>query len=309
MSIFKKKDPSQLAKQLEEFQKKGGFESDASEWKLSQDKQGNGGAVVRFLPAKTETSTSFVKLVNHGFQRNGKWFIENCPSTLGNHGYDLCPVCDHIKAQNWDYNVEADKKAMYASGLTRKTAFWANILVVKDPANPDNEGKVFKWRFGKKIMDKIMSLASGDEELGQESVDVTCPIDGANFAVKIKKVGGNNNYDDSTFLKQSAIPNIEDEKYQVQLAEGMHDLQTLIAADQFKSKDDLTKRFNMVMGTRQAASKAADDFEDELNQYESEKQSGKSDSDSDDLPAKSSSSSISRSSDIDDELEALLDDL
>lgn len=308
MSIFKKKDPSQLAKQLEEFQKKGGFETDASEWKLSQDKQGNGGAVIRFLPAKTETATSFVKLVNHGFQRNGKWFIENCPSTLGNHGYDLCPVCEHIKAQNWDYNVEADKKAMYASGLTRKTAFWANILVVKDPANPENEGNVFKWRFGKKIMDKIMAMAAGDEELGQESVDVTCPFDGANFAVKIKKVGGNNNYDDSTFLKQSAIPNIEDEKYQVELAEAMHDLQALIAPDQFKEKAELLKRFNMVMGTRQAASKAADDFEDELNSYEAEKQKASSSSSVDDDETKSTPKSSS-SSDIDDELEALLDDL
>ena len=37
----------------------------------------------------------------------------------------------------------------------RKLSYYANILVVSDPKHPENEGKVFLYKFGKKIFDKI----------------------------------------------------------------------------------------------------------------------------------------------------------
>lgn len=302
MSIFKRKDPSQLQQQLAAFSAKKGFESDATEWKLTQDKQGNGAAVIRFLPAKGDNATTFVKLVNHGFQRNGKWYIENCSSTHGD--YDNCPACQWIKEQNWDYNNEADKKAMYASGVTRKTAFWANILVIKDPANPDNEGKVFKFRFGKKVMQKIQAEVDVNTDLGEEPCDVTCPFEGKNFSFKVTKVGGNNNYDSSTFGKQCPIANIEDEAYQAQLFEQMHDIMSLVSKDKFKSMEDLTTVFNRVMGAeKRSNARAADDFEKQMEQFENTPAS-KSEKDDDDVPFNAGSAGT-----VDTDLDDLLNEI
>ncbi|BES53280.1 hypothetical protein [Aeromonas phage phiWae14] len=301
MSIFKRRDPSQLQQQLASFSAKKGFESDGAEWKLVQDKQGNGAAVIRFLPAKGDDATTFVKLVNHGFQRNGKWYIENCSSTHGD--YDSCPACQWIKEQNWDYNNEADKKAMYASGVTRKVAFWANILVIKDPANPENEGKVFKFRFGKKIMDKIQAEVDVNTDLGEEPCDVTCPFEGKNFTIKIKKVGGNNNYDDSAFGKVSQLPNIEDEAYQAQLFEQMHDIMSLVAKDKFKSFEDLSTAFNRIMGAeKRSAGRATDDFERQMQQFD-EPQTPAEKAADDDVPFTPSTVGL------DAELDSLLDEI
>lgn len=267
MSIFKRKDPSVLQAQLKAFDKKGGFEADAAEWKPTQGKDGSGSAVIRFLPAVQDDAVSFVKVVNHGFQMNGKWYIENCPSTHGD--WDSCPVCAWIKEQGWDYKNESDKQAMYATGTPRKTNYWANILVIKDPANPENDGKVFKFRFGKKILDKINAQSLVDTELGEESCDVTCPWEGKNFFLKLEKVGRNNNYDKSYFAdKRTAIPNIDDEDYQKKLFGQMHDIMAIIAKDKFKSKADLEASFARVSGGVAAPARntkpanAADDLGD-----------------------------------------------
>lgn len=314
MSIFKKRDPSQLQQQLEQFTKKGGFESDATEWKLAQDKQGNGAAVIRFLPAASDDATTFVKVVNHGFQRNGKWYIENCSSTHGD--YDSCPACQWLKEQNWDYNSEADKQAMYASGVTRKVQFWANILVVKDPANPENEGKIFKFRFGKKVMDKIQAEVNVNADLGEVPCDVTCPIEGKNFAYKVTKVGGNNNYDTSAFMKQSSIPNIEDESVQKKLESEMHDIMSLIAADKFKSFEELTTNFNRVMSTRgssgSASKSAASDFDKQMADFDNSSAGVSGDKPKAKEPEKSQPSEqelLSTGNALDAELDALLNDI
>jgi hypothetical protein len=269
MSIFKRRDPSELQNQMKQFDKKG-FESDLTEWKPTLDKTGAGSAVIRFLPSIKDDATTFVKVVTHGFQRSGKWYIENCPSTHGD--YDSCPVCRWIKDQNWDYNVEADRNAMYASGTTRKVGFWANILVVKDPANPDNEGKVFKWRFGKKVLDKINAQITVDESLGETPCDVTCPWTGKNFTLKIEKVGGHSNYDKSSFGDVKAIPNIDDEAFQQKLFSGMQDIMSIAAKDKFKSDEELTTIFNRVMGSnaRAASSGAVGDFENQMNNFSAE---------------------------------------
>jgi hypothetical protein len=272
--MFKRKNPAALASQLASLSGSKGFNSeDKGEWKLKLDNAGNGQAVIRFLPGKGDEGVPFAVLVNHGFKKGGKWYIENCTSTHGD--YDSCPVCQYL-SKNDSYNTNNEEYKL----LKRKTSYYANILVVKDPAAPENEGKVFKYRFGKKIWDKINAMVAVDIEMGETPIDVTCAFEGANFVLKVKKVSGFSNYDESKFLGQSEIPNIEDEAYQAQLQEQMVDLSTLTAKDQFKSFEDNQKKFLQVMGTAAmgtAASRASaqadkvgedlDNFEDDLANF------------------------------------------
>lgn len=272
--MFRRKNPAALASQLASLSGSKGFNSeDKGEWKLKLDNAGNGQAVIRFLPGKGDEGVPFAVLVNHGFKKGGKWYIENCTSTHGD--YDSCPVCQYL-SKNDSYNTNNEEYKL----LKRKTSYYANILVVKDPAAPENEGKVFKYRFGKKIWDKINAMVAVDVEMGETPIDVTCAFEGANFVLKVKKVSGFSNYDESKFLGQSEIPNIEDEAYQAQLQEQMVDLSTLTAKDQFKSFEDNQKKFLQVMGTAAmgtAASRASaqadkvgedlDNFEDDLANF------------------------------------------
>lgn len=272
--MFKRKNPAALASQLASLSGSKGFSSeDKGEWKLKLDNAGNGQAVIRFLPGKGDEGVPFAVLVNHGFKKGGKWYIENCTSTHGD--YDSCPVCQYL-SKNDSYNTNNEEYKL----LKRKTSYYANILVVKDPAAPENEGKVFKYRFGKKIWDKINAMVAVDVDMGETPIDVTCAFEGANFVLKVKKVSGFSNYDESKFLGQSEIPNIEDEAYQNELQEQMVDLTTLTAKDQFKSFEDNQKKFLQVMGTAAmgtAASRASaqadkvgedlDNFEDELANF------------------------------------------
>lgn len=266
--MFRRKNPAALASQLASLSGSKGFNSeDKGEWKLKLDNAGNGQAVIRFLPGKGDEGVPFAVLVNHGFKKGGKWYIENCTSTHGD--YDSCPVCQYL-SKNDSYNTNNEEYKL----LKRKTSYYANILVVKDPAAPENEGKVFKYRFGKKIWDKINAMVAVDVEMGETPIDVTCAFEGANFVLKVKKVSGFSNYDESKFLGQSEIPNIEDEAYQAQLQEQMVDLSTLTAKDQFKSFEDNQKKFLQVMGTAAmgtAASRAsaqADKVGEDLENFE-----------------------------------------
>lgn len=300
MSIFKRKDPSALQQQLAKFDKKG-FEADKAEWRLSKDKEGSGTAIIRFLPAVADDATTINKITTHSFQRSGKWYIENCPSTHGD--YDGCPACRWLKEQNWSYDNEADRNAMYQSGVTRKTNYWANILIIKDSANPENEGKVFKYRFGAKIFEKINVEAAGDADAGIAPCDVTCPFDGKNFYLKVKTVGKHPNYDDCKFLAASPIPNIEDEAFQQQLFDGMHDIMTITAKDKFKSNEELTTNFNRIMGATARAKTAANDFDEELSSFEA-KQGNKAAA----ATAVAATATVS-TDEVDPDLDALLDEI
>lgn len=266
--MFKRKSASQLQEQLANL-KGGGFSAvDKNEWKLTQDTSGNGSAVIRFLPAKDDNSSDFIKLTNHGFKKNGKWYINNCSSTHGD--FESCPVCKYLSEHD-SYNKNEEEYKL----LKRKHSYWANILVVKDPAAPENEGKVFKYRFGQKIMDKIEAMVNVDVEMGETPVNVFCPIEGCNFALKVKKVGGFPNYDDCKFYGQSEIPNIEDEAVQKSMMEQASDLSALIAPDQFKSFGELETKFKQVMGvaalggSAAVAASQADSLEAELAAFES----------------------------------------
>lgn len=293
MNMFTRKDPAALAKQLEALKGGGSYkDGDNKEWKLTLDTAGNGSAVIRFLPGKSPDDLPFVKLVNHGFKIGNKWYIENCTST--HNDYDSCPVCKYI-SENDLYNTDNN---MYGK-LKRKTSFWANILVVKDPSNPQNEGKVFKYRFGQKIMDKINAMAIVDVEMGETPVDVFCAFEGANFIMKVKKVSGFSNYDDCRFQNTSKIPGIDKEEFQKQLIEDMVDINDMIASDKFNSFEKNDESFKRIMGTSAISStvanaaKAADAIDDELEAFNAE------------MDNYTESTSKNDSDDIDDLLETI----
>lgn len=311
--MFKRQDSSKLQAQLAALKGGNGFsKEDPKEWKIKTDAAGNGEALIRFLPSKTEDGLPIVKLVNHSFKVNGKWYWENCSSTHGD--FDSCPVCKYINEKDL-YNTDKTEWQL----IKRKASYYANILVLKDPQAPENEGKVFKFRFGQKIYDKIVAMVNVNTDMGEVPVDVTCVFSGANFLLKAKKVDKHQNYDDSRFMQQSQLPKIEDEAYQKYLMENMVDLGEIVAPSQFKPFDELETKFKKTMGVSMVAGAAAssaaaainsqlDDFDAQMNAFDAgtTATSTESDSSADDLMASLDlGGGTSSASDLDD-LDSLL---
>lgn len=311
--MFKRQDSSKLQAQLAALKGGNGFsKEDPKEWKIKTDAAGNGEALIRFLPSKTEDGLPIIKLVNHSFKVNGKWYWENCSSTHGD--FDSCPVCKYINEKDL-YNTDKTEWQL----IKRKASYYANILVLKDPQAPENEGKVFKFRFGQKIYDKIVAMVNVNTDMGEVPVDVTCVFSGANFLLKAKKVDKHQNYDDSRFMQQSQLPKIEDEAYQKYLMENMVDLGEIVAPSQFKPFDELETKFKKTMGVSMVAGAAAssaaaainsqlDDFDAQMNAFDAgtTATSTASDSSADDLMASLDlGGGTSSASDLDD-LDSLL---
>lgn len=253
--MFKRnpKSATQLAEQLQQLSGSQKFEKDPAEWTITTDKAGNGSATIRFLPAKGENGevVPFVKVYNHSFKdpATGKWYIENCPTTLG-RPYDDCPVC-RSNGPLYEAGKNGDKaSADLASKRSRKLSYWANIVVIKDENNPEAQGKVFKYRFGKKIFEKIQAMADSKiEEI--PSMDVTDVFEGANFYLKVKQVSGFANYDDSTFGPQSELFKGDEDKLKA-VWDGMHSLKEITADKHFKATTDLEKSYARATGATAA---------------------------------------------------------
>ena len=214
--------------------------SDDRLWKPELDKSGNGYAVIRFLPAPDGEELPWAKMYSHAFQGLGGWYIENSLTTIGQKD----PVSEYNR-ELWNSGNEADKETVRKQ--KRKLSYYANIYVVKDSANPSNEGQVFLYKFGKKIFDKIM------EAMQPEFEDETPinPFDfwqGANFKLKIKKDAGYWNYDSSEFERPGAL--LDDDDALEALWKKEYSLAALTAADQFKSYEDLKKRLDYVLGNK-----------------------------------------------------------
>jgi len=230
---------AKLVKEVEKMNTSSGS-SDDRIWKLDVDKSGNGYAVIRFLPAPNGEDLPFVKLYSHAFQGPGGWYIENSLTTLGQKD----PVSEH-NTLLWNNGTDAGKEQ--ARKQKRKLTYVSNIYVVKDPANPENEGKVFLFKYGKKIFDKITEAMQPEFE-DEEAIDPFDFWQGANFKLKAKNVAGYRNYDSSEFAKQSALLDDDDEMEAVWKKQ--YSLADLVAADQFKSYDDLKKRLDYVLGNK-----------------------------------------------------------
>ena len=228
---------AKLVQQVEKMNK-GSNGADDRLWKPEVDKAGNGYAVIRFLPAVDGEDMPWAKLYTHAFQGSGGWYIENSLTTLGSKD----PVSEY-NSQLWNSGIDADKEV--ARKQKRKLSYYSNIYVVKDPANPDNEGKVFLFRYGKKIFDKITAAMQPEFE-DEEAINPFDFWQGANFKLKIKKVAGFWNYDSSEFAAPSAL--LDDDDALEALWQKEYSLSELVSSDQFKSYDDLKKRLNYVLG-------------------------------------------------------------
>ena len=230
---------AKLVKEVEKMNTSSGS-SDDRLWKLDVDKSGNGYAVIRFLPAPNGEDLPFVKLYSHAFQGPGGWYIENSLTTLGQKD----PVSE-LNSELWNNGTDAGKEL--ARKQKRKLTYISNIYVVKDPANPANEGKVFLYKFGKKIFDKLTAAMQPEFE-DEEAIDPFDFWQGANFKLKAKNVAGYRNYDSSEFAAQSAL--LDDDDAMEAIWKKQYSLAELVAADQFKTYDELKKRLDYVLGTK-----------------------------------------------------------
>ena len=242
-----------LVKEVEKMNTTGGG-ADERLWKPELDKTGNGYAVIRFLPSPDGEDIPWAKLYSHAFQGPGGWYIENSLTTTG--GKD--PVSDYNR-ELWNSGNESDKDTVRKQ--KRKLSYYSNIYVVKDQVNPQNEGKVFLFKYGKKIFDKVM------EAMQPEFEDETPinPFDfwqGANFKLKIVKKDGYWNYDKSEF--DAVSPLLEDDDALEALWKKQYSLTAVTAADQFKTYDVLEKRLKYVLGQGRPAPRRLDEeLEDE----------------------------------------------
>lgn len=234
----KKNTFAKLQKQLENSTKVGTV--DERMWKLTSDKAGNGFAVIRFLPAAEGEDMPFVKLYSHAFQGPGGWYIENSLTTLGKDD----PLGEYNR-ELWNSGDEDLKNQVRKQ--KRKLSYYSNVYIVKDPANPENEGTVRIFRYGKKIHDKIMEAVNGDELEGREGINPFCFWAGADFKLRVKKVAGYPNYDSSEFQPVATLEDLDDAQLE-SIWNRQHALQALVAEDQFKAYDQLKARLDKVLG-------------------------------------------------------------
>ncbi len=230
---------SKLTTEIEKMNKGGTGGADERLWKLEVDKAGNGYAIIRFLPAPEGEELPWAKVWSHAFQGPGGWYIENSLTTLGQKD----PVSEYNRLL-WNSGNDADKDL--ARKQKRKLSYISNIYVVKDPTNPHNEGKVFLYKFGKKIFDKITAAMQPEFE-DESAID---PFDfwaGANFKLKAKNVAGYRNYDSSEFAATGAL--LEDDDALEALWKKQYSLSEFTAPDQFKTFDDLQKRLDQVLNS------------------------------------------------------------
>lgn len=207
-------------------------------WKPVVDKAGNGFAVFRFLPKIEEGDLPWVQFFSHSFQGpTGQWYIENSLTTLNRTD----PVSEH-NSMLWNTGIDSDKDI--ARKQKRKLSYIANIYMIKDPSNPDNEGKVFLYKFGKKVFDKINDIMYPEF---QDETRIN-PFDfweGANFKLKIRKVEGYQNYDKSEFDKVGPLSEDEDELERIWKSE--YNLKEFLEEKNFKSYDELKLKLNKVL--------------------------------------------------------------
>jgi hypothetical protein len=267
-----------LIKQVDKLNDTGSKDDDRF-WKPTMGKGDTGSAVIRFLPAPEGCDLPWAQVWSHAFQGTGGWLIDNCLTTLGKQ----CPVCE-ANRELWNtgnkdnQNIVRDRK--------RKLAYYSNIYVVKDPANPENEGKVFLYKFGKKIFDKI-TAAMKPEFDDEQPINPFDFWSGANFKLKLVKKDGYWNYDKSEFAEPSVLLDDDDELEAIY--KSLNNLNDFIDPEQFKSYEDLKKRLGYVLGLKGTPRKQDPETIDEEEEISYNDSSSKT------------SSSVSSSSDDEDE--------
>ena len=222
-------------------------------WKPELDKSGNGYAVIRFLPAVEGEDMPWAKVWNHAFQGpTGQWYIENSLTTVGQKD----PVSEH-NTKLWNTGLESDKET--ARKQKRKLQYFSNIYVVSDSKHPENEGKVFLYRYGKKIFDKLMAAMQPEFE-DESPINPFDFWEGANFKLKIRKVDGYWNYDKSEFETPSALG---DDSVIESVWKKQYALKEFTASTNFKSYEELKTRLDAVLSGTVAVGNVTDTMDDE----------------------------------------------
>lgn len=252
-----RKDFTKLVSKLQESKGNAGSGSaDERFWKPERDKAGNGYAVIRFLPpTEGDDDLYWVRVFSHSFQGPGGWFIENCRTTLGNQ--HNCPVCDSNR-DLWNSGLESDKNV--ARDRKRKLTYISNIYVVSDPANPENEGKVFLFKYGKSIFN-IVNEALEPQFADEEPLNPFDFWEGANFKIKIRNKDGYVNYDKSEFDSPAQL---DEDEVMEKIWKSQYKLSEFISEDQFKSFEDQEARLSRVLGEKKVgktAAAAVDEFD------------------------------------------------
>lgn len=255
---MKKSRSDQLNKLTNELNKMNAPQGEKSDddrfWKPEVDKAGNGYAIIRFLPAPEGEDVPYVRIWDHGFQGpGGQWYIEKSLTTLGQKD----PVSEY-NSELWATGTKANQEIVRKQ--KRRLSFISNIYVIKDPAHPENEGKVFLYQYGKKIFDKITAAMNPEFE-DEEAINPFDLWEGANFAIKIRKVEGYRNYDKSEFAKAAPLLDSDEELEAVWNQE--HPLQPFVDPSQFKSYDELKTKLYRVLALDGSAPKAQTHAEDE----------------------------------------------
>lgn len=235
-------------------------------WKLDPDKAGNASATIRFLPRAEGDELPWVKIFSHGFQGpTGKWYIENSLTTIGEND----PVGE-LNSRLWNSSGDDNSpERKQARAQKRKLSYIANILVVNDPKHPENEGKVFLFKFGKKIFDKIMDKARPTFE-DEEPVNVFDLWDGADFKLRMRKVEGYPNYDQSTFASPTPVMGGDEQKI-LKVVNSQHKLGEFLDRKNFKTYEELSRKLASVLNTDSTPVKTAAQMVEE-NEEEPEKE-------------------------------------
>ena len=222
-------------------------------WKPELDKSGNGYAVIRFLPSVEGEDMPWAKVWNHAFQGpTGQWYIENSLTTVGQKD----PVSEH-NTKLWNTGLETDKET--ARKQKRKLQYFSNIYVVSDSKHPENEGKVFLYRYGKKIFDKLMAAMQPEFE-DESPINPFDFWDGANFKLKIRKVDGYWNYDKSEFETTSTLG---DDSMVEGVWKKQYALKEFTASTNFKSYEELKTRLDAVLSVTVSVGNVTDTMDDE----------------------------------------------
>ena len=231
-----------LTKAVESLNAPANYDAEAEKyWKPDLDKSGNAFAIIRFLPAPSQDGDGgipFIKYYDHGFQGIGGWYIEKSLTSIGQND-----PCGDYNTELWQSGIEANREI--ARKQKRRLHYVSNIYVVKDSKNPENEGKVFLFRYGKKIMEKIMQAMKPQFE-DEKPIDPFNFWGGANFKLKIRKVDGYQNYDLSEF--DSPAPLFEDDDEIEKVWKQEYSLTEILDPKNFKSYDELKARLNKVLG-------------------------------------------------------------
>lgn len=224
-------------------------------WKPEVDKAGNGYAIIRFLPAPANEDVPFVRVWDHGFQGPGGWYIEKSLTTIG----QADPVSEY-NTELWNSGIEANKEVVRKQ--KRRLSYYSNIYVVKDPSHPENEGKVFLFKYGKKIFEKL-NAAMNPEFEDEKPMNPFDLWEGANFKLKIRNYEGYRNYDKSEFDSPSPLSDDDDNMEKIWKREFA--LSEFIEPSNFKSYDELKSKLHRVLGLVGTAKPQnhADEYEEE----------------------------------------------